>query len=434
MRVEDTGGPRAAAGDTLLIYAPVPLFQSQGGGLLLEDQACNGLRLWAANFARLIAMLPLDPGRAPANWRPIEGVGPSLERIEVVPLPMAHRPDRFLRALPRTQARIGALIRRADYLGFAIGGLFGDWGAVACWEAHRQGRPFYVWTDRVESEVTRAAAAAPGPWRGRLRARLTHRPMAALERSVVRRGALGLFHGRETFDAYARFSPNPQVVHDIHLRKADHLPAPAVAAKAAAAGAGPLRLAYVGRADPMKGPRDWVRTLVALAARGVDFQATWLGSGSELPAMRAEVAAAGLGDRIALPGHAEDRARVLELLRGTHAFLFCHLTPESPRCLIEALASAAPIVGYDGAFARDLVAGHGGGILVPRGDVQELAAQLAAVDAARPRLSDLIARAARDGAPFDDETVFRHRSELIRQHLPPRRPARAPGAVPALGG
>jgi glycosyltransferase involved in cell wall biosynthesis len=290
-----------------------------------------------------------------------------------------------------------------------------------------------VWTDRVESEVTRAYAASTGPWRARLRARLTHRPMAMLERAVVRRAPLGLFHGRETFEAYAPFSPNPQVVHDIHLKRADHLPPAGVAAKVAGAGAGPLRLAYVGRAEPMKGPGDWMRTLVALAARGVEFRATWLGAGSELGAMRAEVAAAGLADRIALPGHVEDRARVLDLLRESHAFLFCHLTPESPRCLIEALASAAPIVGYDGAFARDLVAGHGGGLLVPRGDAEGLAAQLAALAADRPRLSDLIARAARDGAPFDDEAVFRHRSELIRRHLPRARAA-APDLRPALSG
>ena len=71
------------------------------------------------------------------------------------------------------------MIEDADYLSFAIGGLFGDWGAVACFEAHRMKRPYAVWTDRVESRVMREAGRA-GSWRSRLRAALTLRPAAML--------------------------------------------------------------------------------------------------------------------------------------------------------------------------------------------------------------------------------------------------------------
>ena len=163
-----------------------------------------------------------------------------MERIEVVPLPQAYRPDRFIARLPAARRQLRALIERADYLSFAIGGLFGDWGAVACVEAHRLGRPYAVWTDRVESEVVRRSAAS-GPLRSRLRARLTHRPMAWLERAVIGRATLGLFHGRETFDAYAPFCRAPEMVHDIHIKADDHIPPADLAAKVAAAAAGPLR-------------------------------------------------------------------------------------------------------------------------------------------------------------------------------------------------
>ena len=400
---------------TLLIYAPVPLYR-QGGVLMVEAQAANGLRLWAENFSRVLVAMPEAPGPAPLGWRAYDPGTEAGGRVEIQPLPSAWRPDRFLRALGPGRATLRALIARADYMSFAIGGLFGDWGAVAAFEAHRMRRPFAVWTDRVESAVTRHEARS-GPWRKRLRARLYHRPMAALERAVIRRAALGLFHGRETYDSYAPYSANPQLVHDIHVARADHIDAGALAAKQAAAAEGPLRIIYAGRASAMKGGRDWVGALEALARAGVAFEARWLGEGDELAAMRARVGAAGLDGQVTFPGFVADRLRLLDALRGADILMFCHKTPESPRILIEALISGTPIVGYDAAYPRDLIAGAGGGLLVPPGDVPGLARAVAGLDADRARLAALIARAGADGARFDDESVFRHRSDLIKEHL-----------------
>lgn len=404
----------------LLIYAPVPL-HLRDGIFLLEGQACNGLARWADNFERLRVMMPLDPSPPPPDWVPLSHIGPRLDTIDLVPLPTAYRPDRFLAELPLVRRRIRALIAHADYLSFAIGGLFGDWGAVSCFEARRMGRPYAVWTDRVESEVVRRTAARHGAWKTRLRAQIEHRPMAWLEHAAIRGAELGLFHGRETFDAYKPYCRHPELVHDIHISKSDHIPPETLAAKVATAATGPLRVCYVGRAEEMKGPLDWVETLARVAAAGIDFQATWLGDGSQRAAMQERVAALGLEDRIGLPGFTTNRAALLSALRETHLFLFCHKTPESPRCLIEALISGSPIVGYDGAFARDLVSIHQGGIFTPLNDPAALAEAVIGLGRDRTRLADLIERAARDGAPFDDVSVFRHRSELIRAYLRPRR-------------
>ncbi len=147
------------------------------------------------------------------------------------------------------------------------------------------------------------------------------------------------------------------------------------------------------------------------------FRASWMGDGQMLEPMRARVRSAGLEGRVSLPGFTADRQAVLRAFRDAQVFLFCHKTPESPRNLIEALISASPIVGYGGAYARDLISARGGGVLVAPDDVAAAAGAVAALAADRPRLADLIARAARDGAPYDDESVFRHRSNLIRQHL-----------------
>ena len=403
--------------DTLLIYAPVPLYARADGTLLLEEQACNGLRLWAENFERLLVMMPIESGMPPPNWVPLSNVGASLERIEVHPFPSAYRPDKFFAHLSKCRRQIRELIDRADYLSFAIGGLFGDWGAVACHEAYRMGRPYAVWTDRVESKVVRQSANV-GPLRAQLRARLIHRPMALLEKHVIRRASLGLFHGRETYEAYAPYCRKPEIVHDIHIARRDHIEPGALAEKIKdAESGGRLRICYVGRAEPMKGPLDWIEVLEKVAERSIDFDAVWLGEGSQYGEMKQRVARAGLQNRIRLPGHTADRAFVLGSLREAHIFLFCHKTPELPRCLIEALVSGCPIIGYDGAFARDLVSVHGGGQFAPLDNVAALAEIVAKLAKDRAQLGHLISQAAQDGSPFEDVEVFRHRSMLIKKYL-----------------
>ena len=402
----------------MLIYAPVPLYRD-GETLFVEEQASNGIRLWGSNFSRVIVMMPLSRTRPRGSWISVDQAALDASRIRLIELPSAYRPDVFIRELPHTIPIIRKLIREADYLSFAIGGLFGDWGAVAAIAAYQMGRPYAVWTDRVESEVVRRTSGQ-GSLKSRLRARLTHRPMAWLERFVIRRAALGLFHGRETFDAYAPFSPNPHVVHDIHVKKNDHLDAEGVANKIASCSDGPLKIAYAGRLDAMKAPLDWIAALERLARAGIDFRAVWLGDGDLHQSLVNRIEHSGLGDRVRTPGHV-DRDAVLNAMREAHVFLFCHTTPESPRCLIEALLSACPLLGYGSAYAQDLISSQHGGILVPIGDIDGLVVNLTVLAGDRRLLGQLIARAAKDGEPFDDVSAFRHRSELIKTHLPPSR-------------
>lgn len=92
----------------LLIYAPVPLAMIDGD-LHLEDQACDGLRLWAANFDHVTAIMPLTTALPSPSWVPLSA-RPGLERVSLEPVPMAYRPDRFLLHLPATRRRIAALI------------------------------------------------------------------------------------------------------------------------------------------------------------------------------------------------------------------------------------------------------------------------------------------------------------------------------------
>ena len=287
-----------APADRLVSYIPVPVMRHDGA-LFVENQAIKGLRRWADNFERCDFMTPVEDRPPPdgwSAWTPADAYG----RVRLHLLPTAYRPDQFLRALPATLPRIRALVKTPAYRCFAIGGLFGDWGAVSCILSRNNGLDHAVWTDRIESAVTRQGAGE-GPLKTRLRKATTAGPMAALERYVIRRANVGLFNGSETYAHYAPMARAAVQVNDLSISREDHIAPDLLATKIAGAAGGPLRIVYVGRADPMKGGPDWCATLALLAQAGVSFQATWFGDGPDLPAMKDAVQSAGIADIVTCP-------------------------------------------------------------------------------------------------------------------------------------
>jgi glycosyltransferase involved in cell wall biosynthesis len=247
---------------------------------------------------------------------------------------------------------------------------------------------------------------------------------------AIRGAALGLFHGQTVFDAYAPLCRQPELVHDVHTHPEDAISDDDLAAKLARQVSGldarrPLRIGYVGRVHPMKAPFDWIEALARAAeVLGAEcIQATWLGDGPLLDAARERVRSLGV-DRVRAPGleasirfegFVADRSRLLAFLREQDLLLFCHITPESPRALVEALISGTPLLGYDSAYARQLVAERGGAILTPLGDTQALTASIIRLADDPLALAQLTRQAATARALYNDEAVFAHRSELIKR-------------------
>ncbi len=405
---------------SLLLYAQAPVYRAQDGTLLVERQAINGMIRWAENFEGVVVMSPEGVGDPPTGWvawTPRHDI-----RIEL--FPPAYRPDQFLGCLVKQYRRISGLIDEADYLVFAIGGLWGDWGAVGCIAAHAKGRGYAVWTDRVESDVTRREAAESSG-RARLRARLYAGPMAALERHTISRADVGLFHGAECYDFYSPFAKVSELTHDIHVTGDDRISEAALSEKRGNLEGRPLHVGYAGRMHWSKGWEDWLEILAGLRAENAPVTATWLGNGPDEEAFRAAVARLDLEEAVALPGFVEDRDSLLAQVRGFDVLLFCHKTKESPRNLIEALMCGTPIVGYADSYSEDLISVAGGGRLGEPGDTRGLVSTLAALAKDRGDLSGLIANAARDGARFDTQSVFRERSEAVLAHVRPRDASRA---------
>lgn len=398
--------------ESLLLILPLTVHQS-GGRVFIEPQAANGLYQWAKHFSTVTVGLKLVPGEPPASSLAIDEL-PLNGRLKVELFPPAWTPASFAKSYRGERAKLAGLIDRHAYLHFAIGGAWGDWGAIGGLEASKKRRKFSVWTDRVESVAMHQEARKVAGIRRAVRSSYA-RVAEWLERRVIRRASVGLFHGMNTYDGYKRFCRNPQLVHDIHLKPSDAISAERLAAKVKTSTNGPLDIIYVGRIHPDKAPLEWIEALRIAADAGTDFRATWFGHGPMESEAKSLVETLGMSSKIQFPGNIDDRAELLEHLRAAHIMVFCHVTPESPRCLIEALASGTPIVGYKSPYAADLISANGGGALSEM-NPKALADVIIRVANGRASLPALINAAAGDGAHFNDEYVFAHRAALMKQY------------------
>ena len=113
------------------------------------------------------------------------------------------------------------------------------------------------------------------------------------------------------------------------------------------------------------------------------------------PKMRAAAENLGIADKVRFVGYVSDREKILQTLRDSDIFLFCHKTPESPRCLVEALASGCPLIGYGGGYPRELTAERGGGQFASVDNRVELADLVTALNENRGKLREMISSSQR---------------------------------------
>jgi glycosyltransferase involved in cell wall biosynthesis len=153
---------------------------------------------------------------------------------------------------------------------------------------------------------------------------------------------------------------------------------------------GPLRLLFVGRLSPRKGPDVAVAALAELVARGVDARLSLLGSvypGYEWfeAELRAAVAAAGLTHRV---DHLGFRPDVAPALAAADVVLVPSVLDESfGNTAVEAVLAARPVVVSDLGGLREAVAGYGSAQVVAPANPARWADAVERVAAGWPRYS-----------------------------------------------
>ncbi|HEY0796413.1 MAG TPA: glycosyltransferase [Acidisarcina sp.] len=404
----------------MLLVLPV-CFRLVNGNLLFEEQACNGLDRWAEHFTRLSVAAPLMPENVAARrtwirWRDVSTLD-HFHRMKLIPLPWSYSIKKFIRNYRPVAKILRAEIDACEYLQFAIGAFIGDWAAVAAGQAQRRGRKFAIHADRVEHELYLKAATGT---RGYRRLRLVSFAMLTkrYHRKIIRGCALGLWHGNDCFRYYASLCKGEsRLVHDVHTKPEDAISPIELATKLRREFVdpeSPLRIIYAGRTAPMKAPLEWLQALDVARSQGVQIKAVWFGDGSMRAQAQAEAHRLDLTGMVSFPGFTNDRAALLTELRAADVFLFTHVTPESPRCLLESLISGTLILGYESEFAAELLEGRGGGELVAIHDWKKLGERLTELAKDRKQLAALTAEAAKNGRRFSDVGVFADRSELIK--------------------
>ena len=114
----------------------------------------------------------------------------------------------------------------------------------------------------------------------------------------------------------------------------------------------------------------------ARVAEGRDARLVIAGDGLLRPVLEAQVAAAGLGDRVELLGHRTD---LPALLAGADALVLSSRWEGQPNVVLEAFTAARPVVATTVGGVPEVVADGENGFLVPPGDTGALARAMAAL-------------------------------------------------------
>lgn len=136
----------------------------------------------------------------------------------------------------------------------------------------------------------------------------------------------------------------------------------------------------------------FIRLRAMLPDQAARLRLSIIGDGPLLPALRAQVAAAGLNDVVWLPGARSD---VAQLVPEFSVFALPSLAEGTPVSLLEAMACALPVVASRVGGIPEVVTEQVEGSLVPPQDVDALAAALARY-ATSPALASAHGHAGRD--------------------------------------
>jgi glycosyltransferase involved in cell wall biosynthesis len=142
-------------------------------------------------------------------------------------------------------------------------------------------------------------------------------------------------------------------------------------------------LLWVGRMVPVKNVATLVDAAAALAREGRDFLLCLVGDGPLQPALRAQAARLGLGDRVRFVGALSDAA-LPDWYRAADVTVCPSLSEGTPNVLLESIACGTPFVA-SGVGGIPAIATPGLDTLVRAGDVGSLTAALRAVIDEPPR-------------------------------------------------
>jgi len=187
------------------------------------------------------------------------------------------------------------------------------------------------------------------------------------------------FDVAERFDAVLWLTPSQQ--RDVERRvgrgiRSFVVPHPAPQPVPVEAATVPGRIVMLNSLIPRKRVDHAIRALAALRTSLPAAHLHVYGDGGQRAELEQLAADLGIADAVVFQGHAADTSRAWA---EADVFVLASTNEGQPLVVLEALGAGVPVVSYDMPYGpRDTLA-HGGGRLVPDGDVDAFAAALGAV-------------------------------------------------------
>lgn len=234
-------------------------------------------------------------------------------------------------------------------------------------------------------------------------------------RAAVKAAAAVQCNGTPTFDAYQPLNPRALLYFDSRVTN-DMLPeAPRVARRTVAwSSTDPIRLAFSGRLNRMKGADHLPRVARVLRERQVPFILDIYGDGPLVPELQKAIADHGLQEVVRLHGVLDFATELMSTVRDSvDLFVCCHRQGDPSCTYLETLACGVPIVGYGNEAFEGLMRRCPAGESVPMDDWDAMAAAIERLATEPLRVAEM----ARRGLAFAREHTFEHEFRRRIEHM-----------------
>jgi colanic acid/amylovoran biosynthesis glycosyltransferase len=222
-------------------------------------------------------------------------------------------------------------------------------------------------------------------------------------------------NGTPTYDAYRGLTRSPLLYFDTRVFDGEVATDDALArANARRLRREPLRLAFSGRLNAMKGAGDLVEVAAELDRRGVPFKMDIYGDGPLAATMRDDLARRRLDDRVKLGGVLDFHSQLLPTMRDeVDLFVCCHPQGDPSCTYLETMSAGVPIVGYANDAFAGLVRERPIGWSVPRGDARRMAGEIARLAEDRQGLAARASASLTFARTHTFEQTFRRRIDHL---------------------
>jgi colanic acid/amylovoran biosynthesis glycosyltransferase len=388
---------RNVHGTSFLVLTPTVPALRRADQLFIDDKALAGLRLYSKYWPGRVRCIFRASTEVPfpfGSWH-----DPALLPCEVVVLPDgALVPDSLL------QDAAVVLGSGDSHLDFALSGQCGKLGV-----------PLVFGIENILETRLQIIALAETPLTQRLKSMLwTIRSELYRRRAFKRADALQA-NGTPAAKRYSGVNRKILMYFDTRLSTTMIASESDIAAKEARREAGPIRLAFSGRLERLKGADHLPLLAERLVAMGVDFRFDIFGTGSLSSLLERTSQRRELARRLVIHGPVDFETHLVPWMRN-HADLFicCHRQSDPSCTYMETLGCAVPIIAYRNLAFEGIMNIADVGWLIEKDNLGALADQIAAVAADRKKIDQKARSGVALATKHSFEATFFNRVEHLR--------------------